>query len=193
MAMISLSGCTTATKSGPAAALPAPALPPATLAVAIPPPEKTPPASPAPPAAVKITPADPVEPAVPESRHATIKGTQEASILLDNFTAFVATVDGKKVAAGRRGWDAPLELMAGRRRLGVEFNRGVFVARAELELEAAADAKYELRYTTDAELFGRNSYCNFWIVDLGAGRTVTAVQKSSVEKSTPPQPAPILP
>ena len=115
---------------------------------------------------------------------ATITGSQEASILLDNFTAFVASIDGKKVPLGRKGWDFPLAIEAGHRVLGVEFNRGVFLSRATLEFDAAANARYELKYNTDAELFGHNSFCNFWIVDASTGKAVSTIMKASVEKAS---------
>jgi hypothetical protein len=113
---------------------------------------------------------------------ATIKGSQEASILLDNFTVFVASIDGRKIPAGRNGWDTPLWIDVGHRVIEAEFNRGVFMARTKLTLAAKAQAHYALKYATDAELFGHNSYCNFWIVDLATGQAVTAVEKASVEK-----------
>ena len=115
-------------------------------------------------------------------RHATIIGSQETSILLDNFTAFVASVDGRKVEAGRNGWNVPLSIDVGHRTLGVEFNRGVFRARGQLDFDAAANARYELKYATDAELFGKNSYCNFWVTEIQSGQTVSLVSKASVEK-----------
>lgn len=114
---------------------------------------------------------------------ATITGSEESSLLLDDSTAFVAAVDGVPVAAGRKGWGSPLEIAAGRRTLTVAFLRGVFSARADLELAAAANARYELRFTTDARLFGHNSFCDFWIVDLDTGRALSPVTKASVKKS----------
>jgi hypothetical protein len=115
-------------------------------------------------------------------RFAHVRGSEESSMLLDNFTAYVAAVDGQPVSAGRKGWATPLEIRSGRRSLTVEFVRGVFSSRADLPLEAAPDANYEVRFTTDAQLFGRNSFCDFWIVDLGTGATVTAVAKAQVTK-----------
>ncbi|MDB6115277.1 MAG: hypothetical protein JWQ83_151 [Lacunisphaera sp.] len=114
--------------------------------------------------------------------HAHIQGSEQSSLLLDNFTAFVAAVDGQPVAAGRQGWNTAVEIKAGHRRLKVEFIRGVFAAQAELELDAVADANYQVKYATDAELFGHNSYCDFWIVDLGSGKTVGLVMKAPVTK-----------
>lgn len=122
--------------------------------------------------------------------HAHIRGSEQSSMLLDSFTAFVAAVDGQPVAAGRKGWNIPLEIPAGRRRITVEFIRGVFTARTELELDAVANASYQLQYATDAELFGHNSYCDFWIVNLATGRTQGAVKKAPVTKVKPATPAP---
>src|SRR3954468_17339159 len=76
---------------------------------------------------VSATPAPQLAP-VPVGK-AHIKGSEQSSMLLDNFTAFVAAVDGVPVAAGRKGWNTPLEVRAGHHRLTVEFIRGVFTAR----------------------------------------------------------------
>jgi hypothetical protein len=125
----------------------------------------------------------PVAPVVAEPvGTATIKGSEESSALLDNYTAFISAVDAKPVAAGREGWATPIELKAGRHQLTVEFRRGVFSARTLLEVDVKPDASYELRFTSDAELFGKNSYCDFWIVDLATGKPVTGVMKASVAK-----------
>lgn len=115
---------------------------------------------------------------------ATIRGSEELSILFDNFTAFIVKVDHQRIEGGRNGWDTPIKIESGRRILDVEFNRGVFVARATLEFEAKANSEYEVKHATDAELFGHNSYCKFWIVDRRTGENVTAVKKSVVQKIT---------
>ncbi len=128
------------------------------------------------------TPVTPPPSAMPKVQHASIVGTQESSILFDNFTAFITTIDGRKIAIGRDGWSVPLEIETGRRTLDVEFNRGVFYAKGRLEFDAVADAKYELKFITDAELFGHNSYCNFWVIDTSTGKTVSMISKGSVEK-----------
>lgn len=104
-------------------------------------------------------------------------------MLLDNFTAYVAAIDGQPTSEGRKGWAGPIEIRAGRRVLTAEFVRGVFTSRAELAFEAAPDANYEVRFTTDAQLFGHNSFCDFWIVDLATGLKVTAVTKAPVTRS----------
>jgi len=172
----------------PAPVVAAPATPAPATAPATSPAEPEPPAPPAvssSPATSNKTALEPsIAPTPPPTKpsYATIRGSQETSILLDNYTAFIIAVDGRKVAAGRNGWDSVIEIKVGRHILEVEFNRGVFFARTKLELDATAKVNYELKYTTDAELFGHNSYCDFWIVDRATDQAVTAIKKASVEK-----------
>lgn len=113
---------------------------------------------------------------------ARITGSEESSTLFDNFTAFIVAVNGRPVAAGRAGWNTPVEIPAGPNTLTVEFNRGNFIATTELDLAAKADASFELKFATDTKLFGQNSYCDFWIVDLGTSQAVTPVRKVPVKK-----------
>ena len=113
---------------------------------------------------------------------APIKGSEASSTLLDNFTAFISAVDGQPVAAGREGWNTPIELKPGHHVLGVGFKRGVFTAQAKLELLADARTNYQLKYATDAQLFGHNSFCDFWIVNLGTDQPVTGIKKATVTK-----------
>jgi hypothetical protein len=113
---------------------------------------------------------------------ATIKGSEESSTLLDNFTAFISAVDGEKIPTGRKGWAQPVTLAAGQRRLTVEFIRGVFFARTELVLEAKPEAAYELRHTSDAQVYGDHTFCEFWIVDLATGEKVTAPKRTGLGK-----------
>lgn len=116
---------------------------------------------------------------------ASITGSEEASTMLDNFTVFVTAVDGVPVTAGRDGWNTPLTLKAGRHRLTVGFIRGVFSATADLELTAVSKASYQVRYATDAELFGKNSYCEFWIVDTATNQPVGPRVRSTLTRSGP--------
>lgn len=113
---------------------------------------------------------------------ASITGFEETSTMLDNFTVFVGAIDGIPVAAGRAGWNAPLTLKAGLRRLTLEFNRGVFSAKTEVQLNATSEIAYQVRFATDAQLFGKNSYCDFWIVDT-AGNEVTPRVRTNLVKS----------
>ena len=85
--------------------------------------------------------------------------------MLDNFTAYVTAIDGVPVTGGRQGWETAVTLKAGPRRVSVGFIRGVFTAQAVVDFVAVSQAAYQIRFATDAELFGKNSYCEFWIVD----------------------------
>lgn len=105
--------------------------------------------------------------------------------MFDNFTAFVVTVDGQAVAAGRQGWNTPLSLPPGPHRLRVAFNRGVFAAETELSLSAYPGAAYQLKFTTDAEIFGKNSYCEFWIADTATGESVTPPRRVALTRIVP--------
>lgn len=94
--------------------------------------------------------------------------------MLDNFTAFVMAIDGVRLTRGREGWNAPLPLKAGQRHLTLAFNRGVFVAQAEILFTAVSETAYQVKFATDAQLFGKNSFCEFWIVDAASGEPVSA-------------------
>jgi hypothetical protein len=157
LAALLLAGCNTPTTPVPAA----PAKPAATA-----------------PATAPVTP----PPAPVDVRPATIKGSEESSTLLDNFTAFVRSVDGQPVSAGRKGWNQALELKPGAHRLGVEFIRGSFFARAELVLEAKAGAAYELHQANDAQVYGQHSFCEFWITDLASGEKVITPKRVGLDK-----------
>jgi hypothetical protein len=121
-------------------------------------------------------------PAPVDVRPATIKGSEESSTLLDNFTAFVRSVDGQPVSAGRKGWNQALELKAGSHRLTVEFIRGSFYARTELLLDAKAGAAYELHQNNDAQVYGQHSYCEFWVTDAATGQKVAASKRVGLDK-----------
>jgi hypothetical protein len=140
-------------------------------------PEATP-AAPATAAARPVTP----PPAPADTRPATIKGSEESSTLLDNFTAFIRSIDGQPVAAGRKGWNEPLSLPPGPHRLGVEFIRGSFFARTELTFEARPAAAYEVRQANDAQVYGGHTFCEFWIVDLATGEKVAAPKRVALDK-----------
>ncbi|MBL9215977.1 MAG: hypothetical protein JNG83_10920 [Opitutaceae bacterium] len=140
-----------------------------------------PPSGPAAPTAAAPAPTPAARPAT-----ATVFGSEESSALLDNFTAFVTAVDGQPVAAGRRGWNLPLILPEGPHVLAVEFNRGLFQARAELPLHARAYRTYEVRHASDVQMFGQNSHCDFWIVDRATGEIVTPRQRARVISLKPP-------
>lgn len=103
--------------------------------------------------------------------------------MLDNFTVFVSAVDGVPVPAGRDGWNAALPLKAGVRRLALTFNRGVFSAKTEIALNAMSGIAYQVKFATDAQLFGRNSYCEFWIVNATTGEPVVARVRTTLTRT----------
>ena len=131
----------------------------------------------------------PVAPAkaapVVEAKPATITGSEESSTMFDNFTAYVSAIDGQPVAAGRAGWKTPLTLKAGPRVLTVSFIRGVFTAHVDVHLNARSEAVYQLKFTTDAQVFGKNSYCEFWIVDTATGEKPLAPTRAPLTKMEP--------
>ncbi|HEY0865043.1 MAG TPA: hypothetical protein VGD97_13135 [Lacunisphaera sp.] len=141
------------------------------------------PAGPAAPA-TGTTPTPPPAAVVADTRPATLKGSEETSTLLDNFTAFVAAVDGQPVAAGRKGWNQPVSLPPGPHKLAVEFVRGAFFARTELTLDAKPGAAYELRHASDAQVYGEHTFCEFWIVDLATGEKATPARRTGLGKLT---------
>lgn len=109
----------------------------------------------------------------PAATPASVLGYEEPSTMLDNFTVHVAAIDGIPVTAGREGWNTAVSLKPGSRRLTLTFTRGVFSAQAEVTIAAASGASYQARFATDAQLFGRNSYCEFWLVDTATNEPVT--------------------
>lgn len=156
LTVLVLAGCSTPTSS-PASAGPAPAI---AAAPAI---------APAP--AADLTPA-------------TIRGSEETSTLLDNFTAFITALDDQPIGSGRKGWNQPITFVPGKRRFAVEFIRGTFYARTELVLDAKPGAAYELRHASDAQVYGEHTYCEFWIVDLATGEKVTPAKRTGLGKVT---------
>ena len=122
----------------------------------------------------------------PSRETASVRGSQSDSALLDDLTAYVIAVDGKRVMAGRAGWRVPLTITAGKRRVGVAFQRGAATALAEVWLDAEPGREYEVRYVTDVTLFGTNTFCDFWIVNRASGEAVTEVRRGFVSRSGAP-------
>ncbi len=125
-----------------------------------------------------VTPSKPTKPSAPvtpvvEAKPATIVGSEESSTMLDNLTVYITAIDGQPVTAGRQGWNTPLTIKAGVRKLKVAFNRGVFTAETELLFTARSEHAYQLLFATDAQLFGKNSYCEFWIEDMATKQKTT--------------------
>ncbi len=138
--------------------------------------------------ATKPTPIAPVPPTpapVIELPPASITGSEEKSAMLDNFTVYVAAIDGVPVAVGRVGWSTSLPLKAGPRRLALGFTRGVFAATAEISLNAASATAYQVRFATDAQFLGKSSYCEFWIVDTATGQPATERVRAELKRTAP--------
>jgi len=111
---------------------------------------------------------------------ATITGSQEDIALLDDLTAYVIAVDGKRVMAERKGWNEPLPILPGTRRITAAFQRGVFNTKAELPLEVVAGATYQIRFSSDVALYGSNTYCDFWIIDVVSQKPVTEIRRGLI-------------
>jgi len=124
----------------------------------------------------------PTPPPVVVAKPATIIGSEESSTMFDNFTAYITASDGQRVSAGRVGWNTALALSAGAHRLTVAFVRGVFSAQTVVQLQARSERAYELKFATDAQVFGKSSYCEFWIVDSATGETVLAPTRVPLTK-----------
>jgi hypothetical protein len=113
---------------------------------------------------------------------ATIRGSEETSTMLDNFTAFISALDDQPIGRGRAGWNQPITFNPGPRRLAVEFVRGAFFARTELVLDAKPGAAYELRHASDAQVYGGHTFCEFWIVELATGEKTAAPKRVALAK-----------
>jgi hypothetical protein len=171
IALLLLAGC--ATPAGPESTPPTPL--PATAPTPAPAlaPRSTP--KPAPAAVVPLV----------EVKPASILGAEESSTMLDNFTVYVSAIDGQPVGSGRAGWNTPLKLPAGPRRVTLTFVRGVFTAHAELAFTARPAAAYQVRFSTDAQVFGKNSYCEFAIVDAATGEPVVPPARAPLARLEP--------
>jgi hypothetical protein len=114
---------------------------------------------------------------------ASITGSEEKSAMLDDFTAFIAAIDGMPLSVGRTGWQTPVSLKAGMRQIKVVFVRGVFTGEAELQLNALSERAYQLRFATDAQFLGKNSYCEFWIADTATGLPATERVRAPLQRT----------
>jgi hypothetical protein len=190
--LLLLAGCTTpnapATSPATPSAVTAPASSPVPSVAAAtpeiapePPPAPEPTPAPAPepePKSAPVIVAEPIPAVVAKpvpvvvAKPALITGSEESSTMFDNFTAFVTAIDGRPVTAGRAGWNSPLALPAGPHRVTVAFIRGQFTAQTDVQLQARPAAVYQLKFATDAQIFGKSSYCEFSIVETATGENV---------------------
>lgn len=119
-------------------------------------------------------------PPSPGSSTATIKGSQHPSVILDNFTAYVFAIDGKRLMSGRKGWNTPVTIASGQRTVAVEFQRGDYKGRTEISFNAMPRVAYEVRFDSDVQVYGANSYADFWIVNLSSGKAVTGIKRAAI-------------
>jgi hypothetical protein len=118
---------------------------------------------------------------LPSATTATITGSEVPSPLTHNQTAFVLSVDGKIVMAGKKGWNLPVVVESGVRIIDVQMSRGDFVSHSYLELNAVAGAHYILMFYSDVGLVGNNTYCDFWFIDAATSKPVTPKQRGGIE------------
>jgi hypothetical protein len=111
---------------------------------------------------------------------ATILGSQEKSSWADDFTAYISSIDGKRVMLERKGWDFPIILDSGTRSITAEFQRGVFNTRVVIPVNVEAGRSYRLRFSSDVGIGGRNTYCDFWIEDIATSKAVSGIFRGSI-------------
>lgn len=109
-----------------------------------------------------------------ESSLATLVGSREKGRYSDS-TAYVLAVDGKLATLGPRGWSIALPIQPGLRNISVAFQGGGFNTQVDLQLKAVAGGKYQIQFSTDVQLFGGNTYCDFWIIDIATQKPVTGI------------------
>ena len=124
-----------------------------------------------------------VAPAGQKSSLATLVGSQEKSPLLTNFTAYVLAVDGERVMSGPEGWDTALPIQPGRRNVTVAFLRAPLNTQVDLQLQAVAGGKYQIQFSSDAQFFGANTHCDFWIIDITTQKPVTGIRRGTLINS----------
>jgi len=116
-----------------------------------------------------------VAPVGQESTLATLVGFQEKSTLHDDRTAYVLAIDGKHVMSGPQGWNTALPIQPGLRNIAVAFQSGAFHTQVDLQIQAVAGGKYQVQFSTDVQLFGANTYCDFWIIDIATQKPVSGI------------------
>ena len=121
-----------------------------------------------------------VAPTEDEKSVATLIGSYEKATPIDDFTAYILAVDGKRVISGLENWDTALPIQPGSRTVTVAFKRDPLNAQADLRLQAVAGNKYQIRFSTDAYFFGADTYCDFWIIDVATNKPVTGIVRGTI-------------
>jgi hypothetical protein len=124
-----------------------------------------------------------INPSAQSGVTASLTGSQEDSVFNDNTTAYISNIDAARVAVGRKGWNVPLLITEGTHNLIVSLRKGQYFLQANLSLTVVKGAQYQLRFSNDSGFLGNFSYCDFWVVDLATGKTVTDISRAVVSAS----------
>lgn len=117
-----------------------------------------------------------VAPAGKEDSLATLIGLKQKGALPDDErTAYVLAVDGKRVMLGQRGWNSVLLIQPGQRNVTVAFQGGAFHTQVDLQMQAVAGGNYQIQFSTDVQLFGANTYCDLWIIDIATQKPASGI------------------
>lgn len=112
-----------------------------------------------------------------------LKGSRitEGGMFGEEHTGFVYMIDLQSVINARDHWDQAIALTPGKHAIMAEYRFSNFKARATLALTASVGHSYQLmiKYERDnpSEL---KRFCDFWIVDLATGETVTPIHRAQV-------------
>jgi hypothetical protein len=107
---------------------------------------------------------------------ATLIGLKQKGALPDDErTAYVLAIDGKRVMSGHRGWNTALPIQPGQRSITVAFQGGSFHTQVDLQMLAVAGGNYQIQFSTDVQLFGANTYCDLWIINIATQKPVSGI------------------
>ncbi|WP_258039461.1 hypothetical protein [Nitrosomonas ureae] len=117
-----------------------------------------------------------ITPAEQEGSLATLIGIKQKGVLPDDErAAYVLAVDGKRVMSGQRGWNTALPIQPGQRNVTVAFQGGSFHTQVDLQMQAVAGGNYQIQFSTDVQLFGANTYCDLWIIDIATQKPASGI------------------
>lgn len=131
--------------------------------------------------ATKVASGSTYAPPARSTETATITGSRRRpGFLAEDHLGYVLLVDSKFVANAEKAWNEPLPIAAGRRVITAEYRNGAFSARADLVLEAAPGATYQLKIVNGTEGTDGKRFNDFWIVDTRSGGVVTSVHHAEI-------------
>ncbi len=122
----------------------------------------------------------------PSSDSARLIGTQQPRFarFYSDRTAYISSVNGKRVMAGLAGWNQPLVMPAGSYELQLVYRMGGHQATAPITLNAQAGHAYQIQFITDigTTYFSPSTYVDFWIEDQQTHQPVTGVVRAEPPK-----------